>query len=186
MSKHALFTLAVSLFCTCVAIGQTPQSINFQGVARDNGGQILPNQSIGVRISILDGSQNGTMQMVEVHATSTNQLGLFNLQIGSGTPVLGALALVDWRTGGTKWLRIEMDSSGGTNYQLMGTQQLISVPYALFANDAASLQGNPVSNTAPQLNQSLIWNGLTWVPTTNLSNSNTNSALSLIYTTQGF
>jgi hypothetical protein len=190
--KHKLLIIFLLLFITitCFALksfAQIPQSVNYQGVARDIAGQELPNQAISLKISILNTSPNGAVQMEETHSVTTNQFGLFNISIGNGTPVSGTLAGINWRLGVSKWLKVEMDATGGSNYVLMGTQQLMSVPYSLYANDAGNIQGNPVNPQAPLTNQALIWDGTSWIPadlpTNNSSNQNSNS---LIYTVKGF
>lgn len=117
---------------------QIPQSFNYQGVARDNGGNLLANQNLGLQISLHSGSPGGGIVYQETHYPSTNQFGLFSIQVGMGNIVLGNLASVSWGND-TYYLQVEMDPSGGSSYTDMGTSQLLSVPYALYAETA----GNP-------------------------------------------
>lgn len=127
--------IAVSLFA------QPPQAFNYQGVARDLSGTPLTNRNIGLQISILQGSMTGTVVYKEAHNTITTNLGLFTLQIGMGSVINGAFADIDWGSG-NHYLRIEMDESGGNNYQLIGASQLLSVPYALYAGSKSKWQEN--------------------------------------------
>lgn len=115
-----------------LSIAQTPQGINYQGIARNSQGLPLLNRSIGIRLSILDSSAIGSAVYVETHNTLTNNSGLFNLSIGWGTTVSGTFDSIQWGQG-EKWLRLEMDTTGGINFQMIGTTRFLSVPYALYA-----------------------------------------------------
>lgn len=140
--------LAVVVLTALFATAQSPQLMNYQGVARDNAGNPKINQSISLRISILSGSPTGTAEYVETQTTSTNQFGLFSVQVGGGTAVQGTLAGVNWG-GGSKYMKVEADFAGGSNYTSMGTSQLVSVPYALYAANGGGGGGN-TGATGPQ------------------------------------
>ena len=127
-----LITMLFVLCITTAIFAQAPNVFNYQGVARDLSGNPLLDQNIGLRISILQGSISGVEAYKELHLISTNEAGLFNIHIGGGTPVSGGIETIDWGNG-PYFLKIEMDPEGGSNYQLMGTNQLLSVPYALYA-----------------------------------------------------
>ena len=109
-----------------------PQGINYQAVARDAGGNILGNQSVNVKMIILEGSANGTALYEETHQDTTDAFGLFTLIIGQGSPLTGTFDEVDWGSG-AKFLQVSVDPEGGNNFIEMGTTQLLSVPYALYA-----------------------------------------------------
>ncbi|MCH7987580.1 MAG: DUF1566 domain-containing protein [Planctomycetes bacterium] len=162
MKKVALTTIAVALALTTL-MAQVPQSINYQGVARDNTGAILATQGIALQISILSGSPTGTVEYSETHTTTTNQFGLFTLQIGNGTVVSGDFTTINWGAN-THYAKVEMDETGGANYQLMGTSQLLSVPYALHAKTAET-----VTETDPVFGSSLA-SGITAADTANWNN----------------
>lgn len=119
------------------AVAQAPQGINYQGVARSTDGQPLSSKEISIRISILNGSANGDIEYDEIHEVKTNSFGLFTLVIGQGEPGKTLFNFVNW-TAGKKWLQVEMDENGGRNFKLMGSQQLMSVPYALYAERAGN------------------------------------------------
>ena len=125
-------------------MAQAPQGINYQGVARNASGLALSNQNIGLQIDILNGSSSGTSVYSETFNLTTDANGFFDLIIGTGTPVLGTFSAIDWATGNGKWLAVSMDAGGGTSYQLIGTSQLVSVPYALYAKNTALKAGNGI------------------------------------------
>ena len=129
-------------------MAQVPQGVGYQGVATDANGIELVNQSISIRASVLSGSANGTIEWEETHATSTDTFGLFTLTIGQGTNTTNgaqtSFADISWGTN-THFLKIEMDVTGGTNYSFMGTNQMMSVPYALYA-ESANINYDSISN----------------------------------------
>ena len=92
---------------------------------------------MGVRLSILKDNITGTAVYIETHASTTNNLGLINLEIGKGTAVSGSFSSIDWG-GDDYFIKIEIDENGGSNYALVGTSQLVSVPYSLFAKKAGN------------------------------------------------
>lgn len=134
----------IFLVCAFATLAQAPQKFNYQAVARNAQGSVLPNQNVKIRASILDDSANGTSQYSETHSVSTSQLGLFNLAIGGGTIVSGTFSNVTWASG-DKYLKIEMDATGGNNFSLVGTSQLLSVPYALFSEKSNLQAGSGIS-----------------------------------------
>lgn len=150
--EKCFFALTLILFSLTI-YAQVPQAFNYQGVARNLSGNPLPQQEIGLRISILSGSPQGQVGYSETHAVATNNLGLFNIQIGSGNPEIGSISEISWGTG-VHFLQIEMDVNGGNDYSLMGTSQLLSVPYALYAQngskwETSDLNGDGIFRGAP-------------------------------------
>ena len=129
---NTLLLMVISTF----SLAQSPQSFNYQAVALSNSGDPISNQSIGVRVSILTGAASGTSVYQESHNVNTNDFGLFSLMVGGGQILLGSFETISWGTEG-KFLKIEMDPNGGSSYQVIGTVQLLSVPYALFAETSA-------------------------------------------------
>jgi len=132
-----VFILLLVLFIAADIMAQAPELIKYQAVARDNGGNVLSNQLVSFRISILQGGSTGTSVYSETHQLTTNDFGLANLNIGNGTIVSGAFSSIDWSSD-IHFLQVELDETGGGTYQLMGTSQLLSVPYALHAKTAES------------------------------------------------
>jgi uncharacterized protein (TIGR02145 family) len=112
---------------------QPPQAFKYQAVARDTSGSVLVNQSISFRVGIMQDSVNGMLVYSETYIATTNQFGLVNLEIGNGIIISGIFADIAWQDG-PYFLKIEMDASGGTNYQFIGVSQILSVPYALYSS----------------------------------------------------
>lgn len=135
-------TIAVILI-SCFLAGafnlsaQSPEKFNYQAVVRDASGNVLVSQSVSFRMSILQGSVDGAAVYVETHTATSNAHGQVSLSIGSGTPVSGTFTGISW-AGSSHFLKTEMDAAGGTSYVLMGTTQLLSVPYALYAKTSGS------------------------------------------------
>jgi hypothetical protein len=137
-----LYLLPVLLFLAFNVFAQNPpQAFNYSGVARDALGNPLSNRTLAVEIGILKGSVAGQVQYIETHNVTTDQFGLFNLVIGAGAIQSGSISAVSWGSD-NYFLRVSFDMNGGTNFTLLGTTQLLSVPYALHAGTAASLGGN--------------------------------------------
>ncbi len=129
------------------SFAQAPQAIPYQAVARDSAGNLIPNQNISLRVSIHNATAGGTIVYQETQSKTTNSLGLFTANIGEGTVVSGTFATINWGDS-SKFMQIEMDVTGGNTYQDMGTQQMLSVPYALHAgNGNWTKTGNAISNS---------------------------------------
>jgi hypothetical protein len=136
------FTLTLLTFVSVIMLfAQSPQAFKYQAVARDNTGNILNNQLVSFRISVLQGSATGTSVFSETHQAVTDDFGLTNLEIGNGTLVSGNFTTINWAVD-SYFLKVELDATGGSSYQLMGASQLLSVPYALFAENIANPEDN--------------------------------------------
>ena len=134
--KKILATL-VLLVATMAMMAQAPQKFTYQAVVRDASNNLVKNHAVGVRVSIIQGGINGTTVYMEMQTAVTNANGLMTLQIGSGTIFNGDMATINWAEG-PYFLKTETDPTGGTNYTIEGTQQLLSVPYALYAATSAN------------------------------------------------
>ena len=134
--KKILTTLAL-LVATTVLLAQVPQKFSYQGVIRDAAGNLVRNAPVGVRVSLLKASADGVAVYCETHRQTTNANGLLTLTIGDGTVVGGDMAAIDWADG-PYFLKTETDITGGSNYTLVGAQQLLSVPYALYAGNTTN------------------------------------------------
>ena len=115
--------------------GQAPQKMSYQAVLRNTSNALITNTTVGMRISILQGSITGTAVYVETQNPTTNANGLVSLEIGGGTPVTGTFSGINWANG-PFFIKTETAPSGGTNYTITGTTQLLSVPYALYAENS--------------------------------------------------
>ena len=141
MNKWVLWILL--LVCSAMAYGQVPQAMNFQAVARNAEGNPLSEKEVGIKVEVLQGNTSGTVVYGEAHRTTTAKNGVVNLQIGDGTAIEGTFAGIDWSRS-PYYLRISMDTDGGTSYKEVATQQMLAVPYALYAERAGN-SGNDVS-----------------------------------------
>lgn len=128
--------LFFSILLTNIVFGQSPQRFKYQAAVRDAFGNVIANNTVGFRISILEGSASGNSKYTETHTATTNINGLVSLEIGGGTIVSGRFDSINW--GDTIFfIKVETDVNGGTNYTITGTSQLLSVPYALHAGTSS-------------------------------------------------
>jgi len=133
MKKQLLVSVSILTFvliqmCPSFLFSQAPQAFKYQSIIRNINGTPMSNTNIGIRASVHEGSATGLSVYQESHASTTNQFGLINLEIGNGTSITGNFSSIAWSTG-TKWMEIEADF--GSGYISMGTSQLLSVPFAL-------------------------------------------------------
>nr|MBK9651128.1 hypothetical protein [Bacteroidota bacterium] len=171
MKLKITFIIAALFVSLTSLMAQSPNMINYQGVAHNVNGTAIANQNIKVRLKIRQGTAQGTVKYSEVRSLTTDASGLFTIQIGSAGAVstTGSWASIAWETG-AKFLQVEMDAAGGSNYTDMGTQQMLSVPYAQYSNMAGAL--NPTAKIdLTQINgsgatngQILKFNGTNWIP----------------------
>ena len=171
MKKFTIFLTL--LLCATAILAQSPEKFTYQAVVRNASNALVINAPVGVRVSILQGGINGNLAYMETQTAVTNANGLITLQIGGGNVLQGVFADIDWANG-PYFLKSEIDPNGGTNYSVTSTQQLLSVPYALYAKDA----GNGFSGD---------YNDLTNTPTiptvpTNVSSFNNDAGYLTDYT----
>jgi hypothetical protein len=160
--------LLVLLFAVQSLFAQIPQGFNYQATVRNQTGELLTNEYVGIRFHIVQGTEQNNPVYSEFHYESTDDLGSLHLMIGQGTVEAGAFNQIDWSLGDYH-MGIEINT--GSGFIDMGTTQLMSVPFALYAlnsgttNSASLPQGNTVGDV-------LSWNGSTWTVAT--SNGSTN------------
>jgi len=140
-----IYILIIVLLVTIVGYAQVPQGISYQAIAFDGGNNPVVSSNVGLQISILDTSVTGTAVYVETHTAMTNSQGLFNLNIGQGTPTTGTFATIDWATN-NKFLKVELDPAGGTSYTSVGANQLMTVPYAMMAGGVTNTSGDSLNS----------------------------------------
>ena len=163
--------LVFTLFTTCL-FAQT--GINYQGAATDADGAKLVNQNISLKTSVLQGGVDGTTSYSEIHNTTTDQFGLFNVVIGQGVSISGDFETISWGSD-DHFLKVELDATGGTNYNLVSTTQMMSVPYALYAKNAGldsaavadmlasmNISSNHSGGCNPHYPEGLNGEGVTW------------------------
>jgi hypothetical protein len=129
--KKIILLLAATIV-TLILFAQAPQKLSYQAVIRNASNVLISNTTVGMRISILQGSATGAAVYVETQTPTTNTNGLAIIEIGTGTVITGTFAAINWSTG-LYWIKTETDPAGGTAYNIIGINQLLSVPYALFA-----------------------------------------------------
>jgi hypothetical protein len=132
-----VLTLTVSCLIAIAALAQSPEKMSYQAVIRNSGNQLVVNSTIGMRISILQSSVSGSSVYVETQKPKSNTNGLVTIEIGDGSVVSGTFASIDWSKG-PYFIKTETDPTGGTNYTISGTSQLLSVPFALYAKTAGN------------------------------------------------
>jgi len=141
-----IFTIPVALLLTSgiflpghLTIAQSPQKMSYQALIRNNNNSLVTSATVSMRISILQASPTVTAVYVETQTASTNVNGLVTIEIGTGVTA-NNFGIINWANG-PYFIKTETDPSGGTNYTITGTSQLLSVPYALFAKSAESVSG---------------------------------------------
>ena len=137
-----IITLAILLLSFAYGMAQSPQKMSFQAVVRNNTNTLLSNQAVGLKMSILQGSATGAVVYSETQTATTNANGLVSIQIGGGSVLSGDFATIAWANG-PYFIQTETDVNGGTNYTLTSTTQLLSVPYALYAQTSGSSIAGP-------------------------------------------
>jgi hypothetical protein len=134
-----VFTILTAVLFSVTLWAQSPEKISYQAIIRNSSDHLLSDQDIGMRISILQGNINGITVYEETQTPKTNVNGLVSIEIGTGT-TSDDFSAIDW-TAGPYFLCTETDTEGGINYTIIGTTQLLSVPYALHAKTADVLTG---------------------------------------------
>jgi len=149
MMIKKIYTIIAVLCFTASVFAQAPQKMSYQAVIRNSSDALVTSRTVGMRISIIQGSIFGPSVYVETQTTSTNANGLVSLAIGTGTPVTGTFAAINWAAG-PYFIKTETDPLGGTAYTISGTNELMSVPYALYAaNGGTPGPAGPIGATGP-------------------------------------
>ena len=148
--KRILLSLVAIATLSLSSLAQAPEGFNYQAVVRNAGGIILNNQPVGMRLTVQQGSIGGTAVYTETFTSTTNGYGLVNLEVGTGTST-DDFSTIDWASG-PYFMETAVDVTGGTTYSVMGTSQLMSVPYALYAKTSGNGEGpvGPTGATGPQ------------------------------------
>ncbi|MCK5169465.1 MAG: hypothetical protein KAQ75_06280, partial [Bacteroidales bacterium] len=144
MKKLRLILFILLAISNFLVFSQAPEKFNYQAVIRNDAGELINNQNVSVRISIIDNTVDGDLLYSETHSETTNTYGLVNLKVGEGTVESGNFTTIDWGVN-IKFINIEVDA--GSGFKDLGTIQLVSVPYALYSNltDYANTAGTAYS-----------------------------------------
>ena len=163
MKKIPLLSMLFFLLLTLVVNAQTPpNAFNYSAVARNATGLPIATTTIGIQVTILKTSPTGASQYSENHFVNTDVFGLFNLVIGAGAVQSGSMASIDW-SNDNYYLKVGMDATGGTNFVTMGTTQLLSVPYAMYAKSAGSVSGITITSVSSAGDTLYLSNGQSFV-----------------------
>jgi hypothetical protein len=149
---RTVFTFFAAAIVTASVWAQSPQKMSYQAVIRNTSDELVTNQPIGLRVSIILGSVNGTVVYTETQTATSNAIGLVSVEIGVGP----GFDEINWANG-PYFIKTETDPVGGSNYTITNTVQLLSVPYALHAKTAENLsdgitETDPVFGTSPAKN----------------------------------
>lgn len=136
-----IISLIFALTVVFSMFGQAPEKLSYQSIIRNSSSQILANQPVGIQISVLQQASNGNAVYIETHNTTTNSSGLISLEIGNGTPIMGNFSTINW-SANVYFIKTEIDPTGGNSFSITSTSQVLSVPYALHAKTAESINGS--------------------------------------------
>lgn len=135
-----LYTLLLFVVASFSVHAQTPEKVSYQAIVRANDNSLVVNSVVSIRILIRQNTTTGTVVYQETHSKSTNANGLVSLEIGTGSVSVGAFNQIAWFEG-PYFIETQVDITGGSNYNIIGISQLLSVPYALHAKTAESIAG---------------------------------------------
>jgi len=141
--KQLLLAFIVITVYIVTSVAQSPQAFKYQAIARDNIGNLMVNENIDIRISIITDNINGTVQYQETHNKTTSSYGSFAIEIGNGSVQYGNFTDITWNLG-DKFIKVEAKKSSESTYEELVTSQLLSVPYALYANAPWERNGNDI------------------------------------------
>lgn len=145
-----ILRIIVLLIFPLIGISQAPQKINFQSILRNTNGEVVSNKAVSLKISILEVTINGSAVYIETHDKTTDAGGLISVKIGGGTVLSGVFGNINWG-GSAHFIKLEADFNGGNSYVLLGTQELMSVPYALYASKTDTSALNLTSRFSTKL-----------------------------------
>ncbi len=134
-----------SLLLLQMTFAQAPEKLSYQSVIRNSSNQLVANQSVAIKISLLQGTASGTPVYVETQTATSNANGLVSVEIGGGTVVSGSVSTINW-SAGPYFIKTETDPAGGSNYSIIGTSQLLSVPFALYAKTSGNITPGPTGS----------------------------------------
>ena len=169
------FILTILLFVTVTlnVFAQSPEKMSYQAIIRAQDNSLVINSNISLKIIIHQGTSTGTNVYEENHSVGTNNNGLVSLEIGTGSIVIGTFSNIAWEKG-PYFLETKVDIAGGTNYNIIGITQLLSVPYALHAKTAERLVGTNVTNPSPSPSKAVI---IPFTSSRNIASSDINNTI---------
>lgn len=146
-----VLSFIVTVLVTTTLLAQSPERMSYQAIVRDSNNKLVTNQKVGIQISILQGTPTGTVAYNETQTPITNSNGLISIEIGGES----GFNTIDWANG-PYFIKTETDPTGGTNYSIIATSQLLSVPYALHTKTAEKVSG-VITETDPVYTSSVAY-----------------------------
>jgi len=162
------------------AQSSTPNSFHYQSILRDLTGSVISNESLGIQVSIIKNSASVDTIYTELHNVSSGYSGQIDLSIGSGNTTKGDFNTINWGTGSHS-INVAIALGGGTDYSIINTQPLFSVPYALNSKTSGGVQNTRAACRDLLLNPAVgqiifcsdcgvgetqVYNGTNWVTVT--------------------
>jgi hypothetical protein len=140
-----LLTFLLLMTVTLSVFSQSPEKMTYQAIIRAQNNTLVLNSNVSIKILVRQGASTGTIVYQETHFVKTNNNGLVSLEIGTGSVSIGSFSAIAWEKG-PYFIETQVDAKGGTNYNIIGIAQLLSVPYALHTKTAERLVGEPGIN----------------------------------------
>ena len=141
--KYILTSLLFLSF-SLATFAQTPEKMSYQAIIRSSDNALVVDSAVSLKILIRENAPNGTIVFEENHSVTTNSNGLVAIEIGTGNSIQGTFSNIRWGQN-THFVETRVDPNGGSNYNITGVSQLLSVPYALHAKTAETITGSVVS-----------------------------------------
>jgi hypothetical protein len=167
-----LYIFITIVFLSFISLAQSPEAMSYQAVIRDASNNLLQNTSVGIQVTILQGSVNGYASYKETHRVITNDNGLLSIEIGLGTTI-DDFSNIEWADG-PHFIKTDIDPFGGDEYTLTATSQLLSVPYALHAKYADAVKGGYINEESDPIFMQSIAAGISLQDTMNWNNPPSN------------
>jgi hypothetical protein len=167
-----LYIFITIVFLSFISLAQSPEAMSYQAVIRDASNNLLQNTSVGIQVTILQGSVNGYASYKETHRVITNDNGLLSIEIGLGTSI-DDFSNIEWADG-PHFIKTDIDPFGGDEYTLTATSQLLSVPYALHAKYADAVKGGYINEESDPIFMQSIAAGISLQDTMNWNNPPSN------------
>ncbi|MGQ7947211.1 hypothetical protein [Flavobacterium sp. WC2509] len=140
-----ILTILLFVTVTLNVFAQSPEKMSYQAIIRSQDNSLVANSNVSLKIIVHQGTAAGTNVYEETHSVTTNNNGLVSLEIGTGKSVTGSFSTISWEKG-PYFIETQVDAKGGTNYNIIGITQLLSVPYALHAKTAERIVGTNGAN----------------------------------------
>jgi len=134
------FILVLFVTVTLNIFAQSPEKMSYQAIIRTKNNSLVTNSNISLKVIMHQGTATGAKIFEENHSAKTNNNGLVSLEIGTGAIVTGSFSTIAWEKG-PYFVETQVDATGGSNYNIIGITQLLSVPYAMHAKTAERIVG---------------------------------------------